>query len=253
MSSPSRREREAGPIWARPGPGSRRPTYTREQIAQTAIAIADDEGFDAVSMRRLARVLGAGTMTLYHYVRGKDELVALVGDAIMGELIVPDDELPDGWREGMAELARRTLAVFQRHPWIVEHMDEGDPDASGPNVLRHVEQTLAVASRTGLGTDHQFELAAVVDDYVFGHAMRTYHGAGLGAEGDARSRLDAMIGYLTEQLATDEYPHLQAVAGDDPAAAFERIAHLTADPERFERGLQHVLDGLELWVAGVKR
>src|SRR3954447_23595661 len=98
----SRRERADAPIWARPAPGSRRPAYTREQIARTAIAIADAEGFEAVSMRRIAADLGAGTMTLYHYVGGKDELVALVSDAIMGEIVVPDDELPDGWREGLA-------------------------------------------------------------------------------------------------------------------------------------------------------
>src|SRR6476620_10056298 len=64
---------EAGdqPIWARPEPGERRPAYTRERIAETAIAIADAEGFDAVSMRRIASELGAGTMTLYYYVRTK--------------------------------------------------------------------------------------------------------------------------------------------------------------------------------------
>src|SRR5215207_5547112 len=66
------------PIWARPEPGERRPAHTREKIAETAIAIADAEGFEAVSMRRIAAELGAGTMTLYHYVRTKDELVALM-------------------------------------------------------------------------------------------------------------------------------------------------------------------------------
>ena len=53
----------------RPAPGERRPGYTRDQIVAAAIAIADAEGYEAVSMRRLATELGAGTMTLYHYVR----------------------------------------------------------------------------------------------------------------------------------------------------------------------------------------
>lgn len=247
MSSDGRRKQHEGPIWGRPAPGSRRPAYTREQIVATAIAIADAEGFDAVSMRRVATELGAGTMTLYHYVGSKDELVSLISDSIVGEMIIPDDELPDGWREGMAEIARRTLAIFQRHPWVVEHMGEG-PSSAGPSVLRHVEQTMAVASRSGLGIDDQFELAGIVDDYVFGHAMRTYHGAGLGAEGDAASRIDAMSAYLTEQLGTGDYPNLEEIAGDDPAAAFARIAHLASDEARFERGLQRVLDGLEQWV-----
>src|SRR4029450_12613266 len=100
---PRTRPRAEGPIFARPAPGSRRPAYTRDEIAQTAIAIADAEGFEAVSMRRIAGELGPGTITLYHYVGGKDELVALVSDAIMAEIIVPEDELPEGWREGLAE------------------------------------------------------------------------------------------------------------------------------------------------------
>jgi AcrR family transcriptional regulator len=248
MSSESRRGRREGPIWARPAPGERRPSYSREQIAETAIEIADAEGFGAVSMRRIAAELGAGTMSLYHYVRGKDELIALISDTIMAEIVIPEDELPGGWREGMAEIARRTLATFRRHPWIVEHMGEGDPGSTGPGVLRHVEQTIAVAARSGLDVEGQFELAAVVDDYVFGHAMRAYHGARMGAEGDATSRLDAMVAYLTEQLGSGEYPHLQEIAGDDPAAGFARLAHLASEEDRFERGLQRVLDGLELWI-----
>src|SRR5919106_1174181 len=114
MSSPGRRGQDPQPIWIRPAPGARRPSYSREQIAETAIAIADAEGYEAVSMRRIAAELGAGTMTLYHYVQNKDELVALIADTIMSEIVVPDDELPDGWREGMAEIARRTLAIFKR-------------------------------------------------------------------------------------------------------------------------------------------
>jgi AcrR family transcriptional regulator len=242
------RTRREGPIFARPAPGSRRPAYTREQIAQTAIAIADAEGFEAVSMRRIAAELGAGTMTLYHYVGGKDELVALISDAIMAEIIVPDDELPDGWREGLAEIARRTLAIFRRHPWIVEHMGEGDPSAMGPSVLRHVEQTFAVTARSGLDEEQQAELAGIVDDYVFGHAMRAYHHGRSAMEGEPGERLDAMVAYLTEQLAAGDYPHLTAIAGDDPAAGFERIGRVSHDEQRFERGLQRLLDGLEAWV-----
>jgi AcrR family transcriptional regulator len=248
-----RRRQDEGPVFARPAPGTRRPAYTREQIAQTAIGIADAEGFEAVSMRRIAAELGAGTMTLYHYVRGKDELVALVSDAIMAEIIVPDDELPDGWREGLAEIARRTLEIFKRHPWIVEHMGEGDPSALGPSVLRHVEQTFAVTARTGLDVDKQVELSSTVDDYVFGHAMRAYHGVGVGRSNEEpKGRFKAMVAYLTEQLDTGEYPQLQAIAGDDPGSAFARIGHLR-DEDRFERGLQRLLDGLEAWVEESRR
>jgi AcrR family transcriptional regulator len=239
---------DGSPIWSRPAPGSRRPAYTRDQLADTAIAIADAEGYEAVSMRRLAAELGAGTMTLYYYVRNKDELVSLIGDRIMSEVVIPDDELPDGWREGMAEIARRTVAIFRRHPWIVEHIGEGDPMGAGPSVLRHAEQTYAVAARSGLDIDDQLELAAIVDDYVFGYAMRLQSGAHLGADDEDAGRFDAVLVYIGEQLGTGDYPHLEAIGGDDPGAGLARIGHVVSDDERFERGLQRLLDGLELWV-----
>ena len=73
-------------VWTRTEPTGRQPRFTRDQIAAAAIRIADAEGADALSMRRIASELDAGTMTLYHYIRTKDELLALVGDAIMGEM-----------------------------------------------------------------------------------------------------------------------------------------------------------------------
>lgn len=250
MSSDSGR---GGLVWSRPEPGARKPSYSRELIVETAIAIADAEGYEAISMRRIASELGAGTMTIYHYVATKDELIALVSDRIMSEMVIPDDELPSGWRDGMAEIARRTLRIFLEHSWVVEHFGEGDPTATGPNVLRHVEQTLEVASRSGLPVEKQFELSATVDDYVFGHAMRLSKTMRPRGDSDEKLRLDAMFAYMIEQLGTGLYPHLSAVMGDDPAAAYKRLAEHTDDDERFERGLQRVLDGIELWVKAEKK
>jgi AcrR family transcriptional regulator len=226
-------------LWARPAPGERRPAHTRETIAAAALKIADTRGFDAVTMRNVATELGAGTMTLYHYVRNKDELFALMSEAIMAEIVIPDDELPDGWREGLAEIARRTVRVFSKHPWIGDHMDDEQAQA-GPSVLRHVEQSLAVASRTGLAIEEQLEITGLVDDYVFGYAVRNRE-----QEADRR-HLESMVAYLQTQLDTGEFPHLAELMGDDPRKGIERVMHLAAQEERFERGLQRLLDGIEL-------
>jgi AcrR family transcriptional regulator len=247
MSSDVSAKGGGAPIWARPAPGERKPALTRERIVATALSIADAEGFEAVSMRRIAAELGVGTMTLYHYVKTKDELVALVGDTIVGELIIPADEVPAGWREGFAEIARRTRGVFARHPWIIEHMDEQSDEGAGPNTLRHVEQSLDVASRTGLAMPGRFELVALIDDYVFGYVMRARDVIDFADDDStAARRLDAMLAYVGTQLASGEFPHLAAFAGDDPRAAFLRITKLTTDEQRFERGLQILLDGIEL-------
>ena len=243
MSSPG----DTSPIWSRPAPGERKPAHTRERIAEAALKIADEEGFEAVTMRRVATELGAGTMTLYHYVKNKRELAALMDDAVMGELLVPEDELGDDWREGLAQIARRTYRSFMRHPWTFEFIGgEDDPGVGGPNALRHVEQSLRVAEKTGLDLKGQFEVTALMDDFVFGHAMRT-RGIGRSRE-TPEERLNAMVAYMEAQLATGEYPRLQAIAGDDVRQGFERVAELATDPDRFERALQSVLDGIDLMV-----
>ena len=90
-------------------------------------------------MRQIAAELGAGTMTLYHYVRTKDELLALVNDAVMGELIVPDGELPTDWRAAITLIAHRSRDVLQRHPWTLDIRDDPAP---GPNGVRHFDQSM---------------------------------------------------------------------------------------------------------------
>src|SRR5580658_9905519 len=95
------------PIWARPEPAARQPRFSREQIAAAALEIADADGFEAVSMRKIAAHLGAGTMSLYRYIATKDDLVALLDDALLAEALVPGGELPHDWQEALALVARR--------------------------------------------------------------------------------------------------------------------------------------------------
>ena len=195
-------------------------------------------------MRRIASELGAGTMTLYYYVRTKDELIALMDDAIMGELIIPDDELPEGWRDGVAEIARRTHAIFVRHPWSLESLRNAE---GGPNGFRHVEQSLAVAARTGLPADQLLELTLLIDDYVFGQVIRTAEvRRSMGDEELATRRMEGLIGYFEALMETGEYPTVEAALGGDVREGFARVAAVANDEGRFERGLQILLDGVEL-------
>src|SRR5262249_48737836 len=153
------------------------------------------------------------------------------------ELLVPADELPDGWRDALAEIARRTYAVLFGHPWVSElHPDE----QNGPNALRHIEQCLTVASRTGLDAEQQLELILFVDDYVFGCVGRTGQLRDGELDPDFAAKLAAVVAYYDAQLETGEYPRLQALAGDDTRAAFDRFGKIAADGQRFERGLQRL-------------
>jgi AcrR family transcriptional regulator len=233
----------SGPIWTSPEPGSRRPRFTRELIAAKALEIADAEGFEAVSMRRLAADLGAGTMTLYHYVRTKDDLVELMDDAIMAEVLVPPEELGTDWREAMAQIARRSKAAWMRHPWSFEAFHGV---RFGPNGKRHFEQSLQAVAGLDVPEAERFEIITLVDDYVFGYVAR-WQGPRGGLQGPSEEEVTAMLAFFDEQIATGEYPTLAALMGEgDPRAAWERMRENAQDPERFERGLQHLLAGIAL-------
>lgn len=230
--------RTDGPIWARPEPGSRRPRFTREQIAAAALRIADEEGFEAVSMRRIASDLGAGTMTLYHYVRTKDDLIALMDDAIMAEMLVPDEDLPEDWRGALARIAHATRAALGRHPWVLHSLQEA---SLGPNAMRHFEQSLAAVAGTPLGMDGKFALLAIVDDYVFGHALRSRE---VRARADtAEADVEAARAFARSQLETGQFPHTEALAARWEDAGSTPLTTAEGYETLFDRGLEMLLDG----------
>jgi len=184
-------------------------------------------------------------MTLYHYVRTKDDLRALMDDAIMAEVLVPDGELPADWREAIAEIARRSYAAFRRHPWTLTRHDESQGEG-GPNGLRHFEQSLAAVASSGLDASGRLEIIAMVDDYVYGFAMRQ------SSVPDSESFDElpfASLEYVQRLLATGEYPHIAELVGDDARTAFRQILLTVFDKDRFERGLQRLLDGIALDVS----
>lgn len=231
-------------IWTRREPGTRRPKFTRDQLASTALAIADAEGFTAVSMRRLANELGAGTMTLYYYVRTKDELVALMDDAIMSEVLIPADELPAHWYEALTAIALRTWDVLMRHPWSLRSLQNAP---AGPNAMRHFEQSLAALAGTDLTAPAKFALLAVVDDHVHGNVLRAaeFHTAS-GSTVD-EEMLEETVRFAEGLFATGEYPHTRTLfGGQDPRDVFAGLLGGTTARDRFRHGLSMLLDGAAL-------
>ena len=193
-----------------------KPRLSRENIAAVALAIADREGFEAVSMRRVAQELKVGTMSLYYYVKTKGDLVAAMDDALMGEALLPS--LPKDWQRAMMDIARHTHAVYIRHPWALESMLSAPP---GLNALRHMEQCLEALAETTLTTKQKITLLAMVDDFVFGHALR-----------EAATDATVNVEFAEAQLATGAFPRLA-----------ETFGHGRIDPikDRFEQGVRAVL------------
>lgn len=230
----------------RPEPGARRARFTRDQIAATALAIADRDGIDAVSMRRVAAELGAGTMTLYHYVETKDDLFALMDDAIMGEVLVPAGELPlDDWREAMALIARSSHRTFLRHRWALDGL-RGVP--FGPNGMRHFEQSLAAAEATGLPPQERMTVLATVDDYVFGFVLRQLLDSPERVTEEDEGGEAAIFDYLNRKIDDGDFPAMARLLGEgDAADRMQRWSEISATWDgRFEHGLQLLLDGIAL-------
>lgn len=239
-------------IWLRPEPNERRPRFSREQITATAVRIADAEGFGAVTMKRVAAELGAGTMTLYYYVRTKADLVALMHDAILSDLLISDGELPSDWREAVTVIARRTREILLAHPWSVASLDDAQ---FGPNAMRHIEQSLAAVDQLDLDLAAKLSLWGIVDDYVFGSALHTIETRTRTVQAQRNPRLlaDALT-FGQQQLATGQFPRLAALHQQqsriDPVASHERGS--TSAPvasnqlaDQFEHGLTALLDGLD--------
>jgi AcrR family transcriptional regulator len=116
----------------------------------------------------VAQELGAGTMTLYNYVRTKDELVALMDDHLMGELLVPDVELARPWREALTAILRRSYRMRVQHPWSLTALQNA---GMGRNAVRHAEQTLTALEASPFTGDQKFTVVAVTDSFVDGHAL----------------------------------------------------------------------------------
>jgi AcrR family transcriptional regulator len=252
-----RREQPYEPIWTRPEPSGRRAPRSRDDIAAAAIAVADAEGIEAVSMRRVAAELGLGTMSLYHYLGGKDELLDLMSDGIMAGQIVDDAELQRGWRAGLTAIARATHANLHRHPWMGSALRTRAGTTPGPNAIRHVEQSLAAVADTGADVKTRMELIALIDDYVIGHTIRTQAVAQAATEGlEADPEWVATIfDYFERELETGEYPTLQREIDAYRAGGrtLQDFTEMLTTEDRFERGLERLLDGIEATLPPVKK
>jgi AcrR family transcriptional regulator len=229
-------------IWLRPEPYGRKPRYTRAEIARTALRIADTEGFDAVTMKRIATELGAGTMTLYYYVRNKADVVALMQDAIFEDVLVAAGEFPAGWRDAVTLISRRSRDALIRHPWAVSSFNQAQ---FGPNAVRHYEQSLAALASTGLSYPQKVEVTAIIDDYVTGNAAHTIETAGrFRAVADNPGLIAEARAYGDALMATGEFPELEAVARLARSGGGETAP--PGDTDRlFEIGMAALLEGIE--------
>jgi AcrR family transcriptional regulator len=226
-------------------PGRRARGLEGADIITAAVAVADAEGTDAVSMRRIARELDVGTMSLYWYVSSKEELHRLMLERVQAEALAPE---PSGeWRTDLRGYARAMRATLLRHPWAIDFLGMGPP--SGPNDARNAERLMGALDGLGLDVETAMRALLTFGTYVVGAALREIQEIRW-QESVAESTAGLTEGEVDESIAefsrrvreSGRYPHLVRIleaveAGADPDSPETR-------DERFEFGVDCMLDGI---------
>ena len=239
VPGPWARDREAN---ARRSSRSDKPALGREAIVQAAIRIVDEEGFDAVSMRRVAQEFGTGAASLYAYVANKEELMDLIVDQMMAESLVPEEEPAEdveAWAEQLKQLARTGYRVLVSHRDIARAMFGRVP--FGPNGLRNVETMLRLLRAHGLPDYIAAYAGDLLGQYIVGSAFEDYVWQQRYPGASMEQVVEAMtaVGDYLESLPKEQFPNLTELArtmvGQGPEAALD---------DRFELGLDIIVRGL---------
>ena len=219
--------------------GSARPTQrrasrtlSREAIVDAAIEVLDAEGLSAVTMRRVADVLGTGQASLYAHVADKDEMVAAVLDRVLSEVTIPDPIDPDRWQEQLKEIARSGRATFGRHRDIARASLANIPTGEGalPAMNAMVGILLAGGVSPQVASLSVDILALYLTASAFEESLETF------PTGEAESSaFHEELKNFFASLPADRFPYLVALAG--PLTSGD-------GDHRFEFGLDLLVRGI---------
>ncbi len=209
-----------------------RAPLSRERVLRTAVAFADREGIESLSMRKLADELGAGAMSLYHYVPNKDELLGGMVDIVFSEIELPSTAVD--WKTAMRRRAISTRAVLGRHPWAVGLME--GRTMPGPDSLRLHDAVLGCLREAGFSIELTIQAYSVQDAYIYGFALQEKN-----LPFDSAEESAAVAEAQAQQVPAlaEQFPYLaEVVAG--------HVADVGYDfAQSFEYGLDLILDALE--------
>jgi AcrR family transcriptional regulator len=230
-------------LWGLQEPRRRgpKPRLRIDQVVRAAIELADAEGLDAVSMRRIADAVGVAPMTLYSYVPGKSELLDLMLDTVVGETARPP--ITD-WREGLAGIAKENWDLYHRHPWILQIAAYRPP--MGPNIIAKYEYELSAVEGIGLSDVEMDSVVSAVLGYVAGAAR----GSVEAAQAEQRTGISdadwwaANAPLLDQVFDGEKYP----IAARVGAAAGEEYGAAYSPDHGFRFGVDRLLDGVQMLI-----
>jgi len=213
---------------------------TRERIVAAAIRVADGEGLAQLSMRRIATELGAGPMSLYRHVNGKDELLVSMMDSVLGEDPLPTRP-PKGWRAQLELSSRMQWQGFRHHPWLAPALSMTRPQLI-PNGMRHTEWALRALDGLGL----------TIQEMMHVHMTLFSHVRGLALNLEAEAQAEQESGLTSEEWMQTQERGFRDIAGTGDFPLLDRLVDSDMELELdqlFEFGMSLLLDGLERHLA----
>ena len=207
---------------------SRKP-LSRALVLQAAVALADEAGLEAFSMRGLAHRLGVVPMALYKHFSNKEELLDGMVDLVFGEIALPSRDLD--WQPAMRGRALSTRDALRRHNWAIGMMESRHP---GPANLRNHNAVMGCLREAGFSFELAIHAYSVQDAYIYGFALQERDTGFETPEsaGEAAQRRGRSIGAL------EDYPYLVEITEKLPGSGYDNAV-------QFAWGLDLILDGLD--------
>jgi AcrR family transcriptional regulator len=201
---------------------------SRERVLAAALRMADGEGIEALSMRKLAQELGVKAMSLYNHVTNRDDILDGIVDLVISEIEVPDRALD--WKEAMRRRAISTHAVLLRHPWATTTMVSRVNVGSA--MLRYVDATLGCLREAGFSYEMADRGWNAIDSHIYGFTLQE-----LNFPFEPGEYSEAAQNFVSF-LPSDRYPYLNQLTHDVMEGRYNGL-------HDFEFGLELILDGLD--------
>ncbi|AMW13211.1 AcrR family transcriptional regulator [Streptomyces qaidamensis] len=208
---------------------SERTPLSRERVIRTAVAVADEKGANALTMRAIAGPLGVEAMSLYHHVAGREDILDGMVDAVFGEIDLPPRDTD--WKSALRHRADSARAVLRRHPWAVGLMDSRSQP--GPATLRHHDAVIGTLRAGGFSVPMAAHAVSLIDSYLYGFVLQELSLPFTGA-----AELDEVAGAIVRDMPADTYPHLTELATEHVLKPGYDYA------DEFAFGLTLILDAL---------
>ena len=204
---------------------------SKERVLRTAMALADKEGIDSLTMRRLAQELGVEAMSLYYYVANKDDILRAIVDLVVSEIAVPAGGAD--WKAAIRRSAVSYHDALGRHPWATSVMMAGPPGV-GPASLRYSDALLRRLREAGFSPELTHHAYHALDSHIVGSTLWAANVSTV-----MKEKADFVQAFI-KNLPRDEYPHFAEHVDQHMTKSIR-----TTGKSEFEFGLDLILDGLE--------